>query len=73
VRAQLTQAGVDMLKRVEDTRLAHMRQLVESLTEGEQRMVLTALRTLTAAHERVHASNDHDDPPGHQTQERFHA
>jgi DNA-binding MarR family transcriptional regulator len=73
VRAQLTAAGVDMLKRVEDTRLAHMRQLVDALTEGEQRTVLAALKTLSAAHERVHASHAHDDPPAPESQELLHA
>jgi DNA-binding MarR family transcriptional regulator len=59
VRAQLTAAGVDMLRRVEDARLGHMRQLVESLSADEQRTVLSGLRTLTAAHARVHAEHDH--------------
>jgi DNA-binding MarR family transcriptional regulator len=65
VRAQLTAAGVDMLRRVEDTRLGHMRQLVESLTADEQRTVLSGLKTLTAAHARTHAEHDrpeHDHP-----------
>jgi DNA-binding MarR family transcriptional regulator len=68
VRAQLTAAGVDMLRRVEDTRLGHMRQLVESLTADEQRTVLSGLKTLTAAHARTHAEHDHpehDHPEPH--------
>jgi DNA-binding MarR family transcriptional regulator len=68
VRAQLTAAGVDMLRRVEDARLGHMRQLVESLSADEQRTVLSGLRTLTAAHARVHAEHDHpehDHPEPH--------
>lgn len=68
VRAQLTSAGVDMLRRVEDTRLGHMRQLVESLTADEQRTVLNGLKTLTAAHARHHAEHydpEHDHPEPH--------
>jgi DNA-binding MarR family transcriptional regulator len=68
VRAQLTAAGVDMLRRVEDTRLGHMRQLVESLSVDEQRTVLSGLKTLTAAHARTHAEHDHpehDHPEPH--------
>jgi DNA-binding MarR family transcriptional regulator len=57
VRAQLTAAGVDMLRRVEDTRLGHMRQLVESLSVDEQRTVLSGLKTLTAAQARTHAEH----------------
>lgn len=63
VRAQLTSAGVDMLRRVEDTRLGHMRQLVESLTAHEQRTLLNGLKTLTTAQERVHAPHMHPGPP----------
>ena len=59
VRAQLTAAGVDMLRRVEDARLGHMRQLIESLSADEQRTVLSGLKTLTAAHARHHAEDDH--------------
>ncbi len=59
VRAQLTAAGVDMLRRVEDARLGHMRQLVESLSADEKRTVLSGLKTLTAAHARHHAEHDH--------------
>jgi MarR family 2-MHQ and catechol resistance regulon transcriptional repressor len=73
VRAQLTPAGVDMLKRVEDTRLGHMRQLVEALTRDEQRTVLAALQTLSAAHERVHAAHDHDHPAVSRTEELLKA
>ena len=62
VRAQLTPAGVDMLRRVEDARLGHMRQLVESLSADEQRTVLSGLKTLTAAHARTHAEHDHPEP-----------
>jgi DNA-binding MarR family transcriptional regulator len=69
VRAQLTAAGVDMLRRVEDARLGHMRQLVESLSADEQRTVLSGLRTLTAAHARVHAEHDHAE---HDHPERDH-
>jgi MarR family 2-MHQ and catechol resistance regulon transcriptional repressor len=59
VLAQLTPAGVEMLRHVEETRLGHMRQLVETLTPKEQVTVLTALKTLTAAHDRVHVSGEH--------------
>jgi DNA-binding MarR family transcriptional regulator len=59
VLAQLTPAGVEMLRRVEETRLGHMRQLVETLTAEEQVTVLTAFKTLTAAHDRVHVSGEH--------------
>jgi DNA-binding MarR family transcriptional regulator len=65
VRAQLTAAGVDMLRRVEDARLGHMRQLVESLSADEQRTVLSGLKTLTAAHARTH--DEHDHPEQHPT------
>jgi DNA-binding MarR family transcriptional regulator len=72
VRAQLTAAGVDMLRRVEDARLAHMRQLVESLSADEKRTVLSGLKTLTAAHARHHAEHDHsahDHPKPHSDKE----
>ena len=60
VLAQLTSAGVEMLRNVEDARLAHMRQLVETMNAAEQRSVLNALRSLSAAHERLHAAPDDD-------------
>jgi DNA-binding MarR family transcriptional regulator len=60
VRAQLTDAGAEMLHILEQTRLSHMRQLVEELDSNEQRVVLAALQTLTAAHERTHARHAHD-------------
>lgn len=76
VRASLTAAGVDMLKQVEETRLAHMRQLVDALTAAEQASVLAALRTLSTAHGRVHGSDDtahHDHDPHRHTKELLHA
>ena len=61
VRAQLTDSGAEMLHTLEQTRLAHMRQLVEALDGDEQRVVLAALKTLTGAHERIHILHDHDE------------
>ncbi len=60
VRAQLTDSGAEMLHTLEQTRLSHMRQLVEELDTTEQRVVLAALQTLTAAHERIHAPHAQD-------------
>ena len=72
VRAQLTPAGIDMLRRVEDTRLSHMRQLIESLTADERATVLRAFQTLTTAHERVHSADgasEHNEPHPHDDKE----
>jgi DNA-binding MarR family transcriptional regulator len=72
VRAQLTPAGIDMLRRVEDIRLTHMRQLIESLTVAEQQTVLRAFQTLTTAHERVHSADgasEHSEPFPHDDKE----
>lgn len=63
VRAQLTPAGSEMLRHVEETRLGHMRELIEGLRPEEQRTVLTALTLLGAAHDRYHA--DHGDDNHH--------
>ena len=76
VLASLTPAGAAMLKQVEDTRLGHMRQLVEALTAEEQASVLAALRTLTAAHQRIHDAGEHPHPdhdPNRDTKELLHA
>jgi DNA-binding MarR family transcriptional regulator len=61
VLARLTDTGRDVLKQVEDTRLAHMRQLVSILTAEEQQTVLSALKTLSLAHARAHEAADHPD------------
>ncbi|MDQ2933405.1 MAG: MarR family transcriptional regulator [Chloroflexota bacterium] len=61
VLARLTDSGRDVLKQVEDTRLAHMRQLVGILTAEEQQTVLSALKTLTLAHARAHEAAEHPD------------
>lgn len=58
VLAQLTPAGVEMLKGVEETRLGYMRHLVQTLTPDERAAVLIALKTLTSAHDRVHLAGD---------------
>ena len=76
VLASLTPAGTEMLKQVEETRLAHMRQLVEALTAEEQASVLIALRTLTTAHGRMHGTGEDPHPgtdPNHETKELLHA
>lgn len=76
VLASLTPAGSDMLTQVEDIRLGHMRQLVEALTAEEQASVLAALRTLTAAHQRIHDAGEHPHPdhdPNRDTKELLHA
>jgi DNA-binding MarR family transcriptional regulator len=57
VLAQLTPAGVKMLRHVEGTRLAYFRQLVETMSPTEQRTVLDALNLLETAHERFHAES----------------
>jgi DNA-binding MarR family transcriptional regulator len=64
VLAQLSDAGREMLRHVEEIRLAHMRQLVETMTPDEQRVVIRALESMTAAHQRIHAPTDH---PEHST------
>lgn len=76
VLASLTPAGTDMLKQVEETRLARMRQLVDALTTEEQTSVLTALRTLTGAHGRIHGTGEPSHPehdPHRDTKELLHA
>ena len=78
VLAQLTPAGIDMLRHLEDTRLGHFRQLVEGLSDEEQRTVLAALKTLATAHDRLHADAAHTDhphaePTGSPTEELLHA
>jgi DNA-binding MarR family transcriptional regulator len=60
VRAQLTDAGAQMLHILEQTRMGYMRQLVEQLTTDEQGVVLDALKTLSAAHGRMHDLTAHD-------------
>jgi len=58
VLAQLTPVGREVVHKVEATRLEHMRQLVGALTADEQQTVLGALKTLTAAHARLHSAQD---------------
>jgi DNA-binding MarR family transcriptional regulator len=58
VLAQLTEQGSEMLRHIEEIRLTHMRQLVETMTADEQRIVIRALESMTAAHERIHATNN---------------
>ena len=60
VLARLTPGGLDMVRRVEDVRLQHMRQLVSTLTAEQQATVLGALVILSDAHTRLHAE-EHDD------------
>ena len=63
VQAQLTPFGREIVRKVEATRLEHMRQLVGALTADEQHTVLGALKTLTSAHTRLHAGKgDHTHP-----------
>src|SRR5256885_2856749 len=62
VLAQLTPIGRDVVQKVEATRLEHMRQLVSALSPDEQETVLSALKTLTSAHGRLHA-HDRAQPP----------
>jgi DNA-binding MarR family transcriptional regulator len=57
VLAQLTEAGSEMLRNVEEARLGHMRQLVETMSADEQRTVLAALETMAAARERLDAAH----------------
>ncbi len=57
VLAQLSPEGVEMLRQVEETRLGHMRQLVEQLTEEERETVLHALTLLAGAHDRYHQAH----------------
>src|SRR5579859_182101 len=59
VLAELTPAGLAMLKGVEETRLGYLRHLVQTLTPDEQATVLRALKTLTSANDRVHGAGDH--------------
>jgi DNA-binding MarR family transcriptional regulator len=73
VLAQLTTTGRDVVQKVEATRLEHMRQLVTALTRDEQQTVLGALKTLTSAHERLHAAQDHAQPSHHNDEEHFHS
>jgi MarR family 2-MHQ and catechol resistance regulon transcriptional repressor len=61
VLARLTDAGRDVLKQVEETRLAHMRQLVGILTTEERQTLLNALKLLSVAHARAHEAADHPD------------
>ena len=72
VLAQLTPAGGEMLRHVEATRLGHMRELVDELTEDERASVLDALTLLSAAHERFHTLHG-DDHPGHDHPGHEHA
>lgn len=58
VQAQLTPFGREIVRKVEATRLEHMRQLVGALTLDEQHTVLAALKTLTSARTRLHAAQD---------------
>ncbi len=72
VLAELTSAGTAMLEHVEDTRMAHMRTLVELLSTSEQRTVLRALKTLTNAHHHVFGDHEDDGTNGHD-KEPLHA
>jgi DNA-binding MarR family transcriptional regulator len=77
VLADLTAAGGEMLRTVEEARLGHMRQLVETMNAGEQRTVLSALQMLAAARERLDAAHDPDhtrpDDPSRGDKEMLHA
>lgn len=77
VLAQLTSEGVEMLHQVEQTRLGHMRQLVEMMSPSEQRTVLDALRLLGAAHQRYHVEHAethiHSHAPVRDGKETVHA
>ncbi len=77
VLAQLTPEGVEMLRQVEETRLGHMRQLVELMTTDEQHAVLEALRVFASAHERYHADHGethlHSHAPVRDGKETVHA
>jgi DNA-binding MarR family transcriptional regulator len=66
VLAQLTEAGGEVVRTVESTRFEHMRRLVEALTPDEQQTVLTALKTLTSAHARLHATGAEHPHPDHE-------
>jgi DNA-binding MarR family transcriptional regulator len=61
VLARLTEMGREVLKQVEESRLAHMRQLVGILTAEERQTLLSALKTLTLANARVRGAADHPD------------
>jgi DNA-binding MarR family transcriptional regulator len=62
VLARLTDTGRNVLKQVEETRLAHMRRLVGILTAEEQQTLLTALKSLTLADARARAQEAAVDP-----------
>ncbi len=64
VLAQLTPEGNDMLRRVEETRMGHLRQLVEVLSPDERATVLEALTLLAKAHDRYHTTHG-EEHPGH--------
>jgi DNA-binding MarR family transcriptional regulator len=61
VLARLTDAGREVLKQLEESRLGHMRQLVGILTAEEQQTLLSALKTLSLANARVREAADHPD------------
>jgi DNA-binding MarR family transcriptional regulator len=75
VLAQLTPEGVAMLHQVEDTRLGHIRQLLESMSADEQQTVLGALQLLASTHKRFHADfgDTHTDAPVRDGKETVHA
>lgn len=75
VLAQLTPEGVEMLHQVEDTRLGHIRQLLESMSADEQQTVLAALQLLASTHERFHAEfgDTHSHAPVRDGKETVHA
>ena len=63
VLAQLTDAGREMLRHVEEVRLAHLRQLLDTMTLDEQRTVLSAMKLLGAARKRfTDAQSDSKEP-----------
>ena len=62
VLAQLTDAGAETLREVEEVRLAHLRALIETMSPDEQRTVLAAARLMTAARQHI-AHHDHHEEP----------
>jgi DNA-binding MarR family transcriptional regulator len=59
VLAQLTDDGSATLRGVEEVRLGHLRQLIETMSPDEQRTVLSAVTLMTAARQRF--VDDHPD------------
>ena len=63
VLAQLTDAGREMLRHVEEVRLAHMRQLIDTMTPDEQHTVLSAMKLMSAARQRFTDAHSHTKEP----------